>query len=224
MGRKSRTQQLISSNAGQHLALSVAAHLARTQLVPEPLSVYDGQHMSDMLDVLARALSKVAPIYVRDPAAAESRPLTPTEVEGASIRRGATILELADGRSFSSATIKRLDLRQAIAILKAVGIEELQPRGQAAEPQPREPKAEQLLAHVTEVETLLRPPLVPEQVERAGRHIISIARSAPHGHVANLAMRLMSALLDARGAEEAPPGVHAELARLRAAVEETQRA
>ena len=224
MGRRSRTQQLISTSAGQHLALSVAAHLARTQLVPDPLSVYDGQHMSEMIDVVARALAKVAPIYVRDAAAADPRPLTPGELEGATIRRGATVLALADGRSFSSATIKRLDLRQAIAILKAVGIEELQPRHPAAGPGAEAPKNEKLLAQIGEVECLLEPPLLPGHLERAGHHMISIAREAPHGRVANLAMRLMSALLEARGADQLPPSVLAELARLRAAVEDVQRA
>lgn len=224
VGRKSRTQQLTSTIAGQHLALSVAAHLARTQLVPDPLNVYDSQHMSEMIDLVARALAKVAPIYVRDAAAADPRPLTPAEIEAASIRRGATILALADGRSFSSATIKRLDLRQAIAILKTVGIEELKPRHQAAEPGPATPRNGKLLAQLREVESLLEPPLVPGHVERAGHHMISIAREAPHGRVANLAMRLMSALLESRGAHELPPSVLAELARLRAAVEDVQRA
>jgi hypothetical protein len=224
VGRKSKTLQLTSSIAGQHLALSVAAHLARTQLVPDPLSVYDGQHMSEMIDVVARALSRVAPIYVRDAAAADPRPLLPAELEGATIRRGATILALADGRSFSSATIKRVDLRQAIAILKAVGIEELKLRQQPAEPGRETPKNEKLLAQLREVESLVEPPLVPAHLERAGHHMISIAREAPHGRVANLAMRLMSALLESRGAETLPPSVLAELARLRAAVEEVQRA
>ncbi|HEX7220187.1 MAG TPA: hypothetical protein VF280_13325 [Burkholderiales bacterium] len=224
MGRRSKTQQLTTSIAGQHLALSVAAHLARTQLVPDPLNVYDAQHMSEMLDVVARALSRVAPIYVCDAAAADPRPLTPAELETATIRRSATILVLADGRSFSSATIKRLDLRQAIAILKTVGLEELQPRGKAAERRPDEPKTQKLLAQLEEVECLLEPPLSPGHLERAGHHMISIAREAPHGRVANLAMRLMSALLESRGAHELPPSVRAELARLRAAVEDVQRA
>jgi hypothetical protein len=224
MGRKSKTEQLTASLAGQHLALSVAAHLARTQLVPDPLKVYDAQHLSEMLDVVARALSKVAPIYVRDAGVADPRPLTPAELDGAIIRRGATIVALADGRSFSSATIKRLDLRQAIAILKAVGIEDLEPRSQAAEPPPDAPKTQKLLEQLREVESLLEPPLLPGHLERAGQHMIWIAREAPHGRVANLAMRLMSALHEARGADALPPGALAELAYLRAALEDVQRA
>ena len=97
-------------------------------------------------------------------------------------------------------------------------------RHHVAEPNPQAPTNGRLLAQLSEVESLLRPPLAPEQLERAGHHIISIARSAPHGRVANLAMRLMSAVLESRGAGELPPAVRAELARLRAAVEDAQRA
>ena len=222
LGRKSKTHQLVSSIAGQHLALSVAAHLARTQLVPDPLTVYDGQHLMDTIDVVARALARVAPLHVRDVAGGDPRELTAAELEGAVIKRGATILALTDGRSFSSVSIRRADLRQAIAILKAVGIEELRSHHDAAEPQRGTPISEKLLAQLAEVESLLRPPLVAEQLERAGHHIISIARDAPHGQVANLAMRLMSAVLEARGADELPPTVRAELARLRAAVQEAR--
>ena len=224
MGRKSKTQQLTATLAGQHLALSVAAHLARTQLVPDPLTVYDSQHLLEMIDVVARSLARVAPLYVRDVPGAEPRELTAAELQGASVKRGATILVLADGRTFSSVTIKRADLRQAIAILRAVGVEELKPRQKAAAPRADEPKAEKLLAQIREVESLLEPPLLPGHLERAGRQMISIARDAPHGRVANLAMRLMSALLEARGADGLPPSVLAEVARLRAAVEEAHRA
>ncbi|HEX5767811.1 MAG TPA: hypothetical protein VFX94_06215, partial [Burkholderiales bacterium] len=127
MVRKSKTQQLTDSILGQHLALSVAAHLARTQLVPEPLAVYDSEHLSEMIDVVARALVRVAPLYVRDAGSGEPRELTAFELEGALIARAATLLTLKDGRSFSSASIKRADLRQAIVILKAVGVDELAP-------------------------------------------------------------------------------------------------
>jgi hypothetical protein len=48
MGPKSKTQQLTDGVLRQHLALSVAAHLARTELVPEPRAVYDSEHLSDV--------------------------------------------------------------------------------------------------------------------------------------------------------------------------------
>lgn len=107
---------------GQHLALAIAAHLARTQLVPDPLNAYDAQHLRDSVEVVARALTRVAPLYVNGAADGELRQLSEAELEGAKVKNGADTLVLRDGRAFSAVLIKRADLRQAIAILKAVGI------------------------------------------------------------------------------------------------------
>ena len=223
MGRKSNTQQLTESILGQHLALSVAAHLARTQLVPEPLAVYDSEHLSEMIDVVARALARVAPLYVRDAGSGEPRELTAFELEGAVIARAATLLTLKDGRSFSSASIKRADLRQAIVILKAVGVDELAPRRKPDEPPRTETRdrAAEMRERVAQIEKLLRPPLHAEQIEWANRLIVTTARQAPDGRVANLAMRLMSVVQGSNGADEPSADLQAALVRLRTAVEET---
>ncbi len=66
MARKSKTNELLQTTLGQHLALSVAAHLARTQLVRDPFHTYDGQHLLESLDVVANALLRVTPVYARD--------------------------------------------------------------------------------------------------------------------------------------------------------------
>jgi hypothetical protein len=222
MGR-SKTQELAISIQGQHLALSVAAHLARTQLVPEPLRVYDGQHLSEMLDVVARSIAKVVPLYVQDPQAGSPRELSHDELQGAEVRRGATLLVLKDGRTLSSVTIKRRDLRQAVAILKTVGIPELKLPKERDETPPAPPRERiDPLAVLAEIDALLRPPLVAAQIEKANSLAVSLARSAPQGHVANLAMRLVSAVHEARAAGEAPDAKRLELAlaRLRAALEE----
>jgi hypothetical protein len=222
VGGKSKTQHLTDSILGQHLALSVAAHLARTQLVPEPLAVYDSEHLSQMTDILARALARVAPLYVLDSSSAQPRELSAAELEGAVIDRTATLLTLKDGRSFSSVSIKRADLRQAVAVLKAVGIEELAPRRKPAEPPRTEARdrAAELRARVDEIEALLRAPLLSGQVECANRLIVSAARQAPDGRIANLAMRLMNVVQESKGTDELPRGVQVALARLRTAVEE----
>jgi hypothetical protein len=222
VGRKSKTRQLTDGILGQHLALSVAAHLARTQLVPEPLAVYDSQHMGEMIDIVARALAKVAPLYVRDAGSGEPRELSAAELEGAAISRAATTLSLRDGRSFSSVSIKRADLRQAIAILKAVGMPELRVSPPHEPPPPRaEPD---LLAHVTELESLLREPLVEPRVRKAKAIAVGIARHARYGRVANLSMQLVSAVHEAaHEAGAGPQKVGVALARLRAAVEEAER-
>lgn len=219
MGRKSKTQQLIDSSLGQHLALAVAAHLARTRLVPDPLVVYDAQHMTEMLDVVASALARVAPLYVQDPKTGTARELTPAELDGAAARRGATAIVLKDGRALSSVSMKRVDLRQAIAILKAVGVPGLRhaPPKQAPAPEP-EPD---LLLHLNELESLLRFPLVELNVQKANAIAVGLARRARDGRIANLAMQLVSAVNGARGEDHADnPGVPSALARLRAAVEE----
>jgi hypothetical protein len=224
MGRKSKTQHLTDSIAGQHLALSVAAHLARTQLVPDPLTVYDAQHMTEMLDVVASALARVAPLYVQDPLAGQPRQLMETELDGAKARRGATILVLKEGRSLSGVSIKRSDLRQAIAILKAVGIPEL--ARTRREPPPPSPapvdRMNGIRVALDEVEQLVRPPIVAGQAERANAKLLLIARHAADGSIANLAMRLMSAVHEARDNSRLDGRqIGVMLARLREALEES---
>ena len=221
MGRKSKTGQLTDSILGQHLALSVAAHLARSQLVPDPLNVYDSQHMSEMVDVVGNALARVAPLYVHDPISGQPRQIMDAELDGAKVKRGATILVLKDGRSLSGVSIKRADLRQAIAILKAVGIPELAraPREPAkAAPAPADRLA-QMRGALDEVEQLVKLPMVAAQAERANAKLLSIARQAADGSVSNLAMRLMSAVHEARDNPD-PDGrqIGLMLARLRDAI------
>src|SRR5215210_7406956 len=125
MANKSKTQHLADGIAGQHVSLAVAAHLARTQLVPDPLKPYDGQHLADMLNVIAQALARTASLHVTDAHTGETRELMPSELEGALAKRGATVLVLKDGRSLSGVSVRRADLRQSIAVLKAVGLPEI---------------------------------------------------------------------------------------------------
>jgi hypothetical protein len=77
---------------------------------------------------------------------------------------------------------------------------------------------------LADVESLLRPPLIAAQVDKAKAGALFIARHAPRGLVANLAMQLMSALHETRAADvtgDVPGGFRMTLARLRAALEET---
>jgi hypothetical protein len=226
MARKSKTDSLTDSIAGQYLSLAVASHLARTQLVPDPLKVYDSQHLGDMLNVVAQALARTAPLHVTDAASGEKRALSAIDLEGAVAKRAAGALVLKDGRTLTGVSIRRSDLRQAIAILKAVGIPEFAP-APAAAPKPGangNGGIEALRARFAEVDRLLTPPLLPAQVDRAKAAAVWIARHAPHGRVANLAMQLMSALHETRGTEEIPGGFRMALARLRAALQEIENA
>jgi len=226
MPRKPKSQHLAEGISGQHVSLAVAAHLARSQLVPEPLKAYDGQHLAEMLDVMAQALTRSAALHQIDAQTGLTRELSPAELEGAVARRGATELVLKDGRTLSGVSVKRADLRQAIALLHTIGVPEL-----AAAPPPAvagkpvvNANGEALRARLAEVENLLQPPLLPAQVERAKAGAVWIARHAPHGRVANLAMQLMSALHESQGDDDVPGGFRMALARLRAAFEETAQA
>ena len=226
MASKSKTDKLTDSIAGQYLSLAVAAHLARTQLVPEPLKLYDSQHLGEMLNIVAQALARTAPLQITDAASGEKRALGALDLEGAVAKRGATALVLKDGRTLTGVSVRRSDLRQAIAILKAVGIPELTP-APAAAPKPGangNGGTEALRARFAEVDRLLTPPLLPAQVEQAKAGAVWIARHAPHGRVANLAMQLMSSLQETRSTEEIPGGFRLALARLRAALEESVKA
>ena len=225
MARNSKTHQLTDGIAGQHLALSVAAHLARTQLVADPLKVYDAQHLAEMINLVGAALARTAPLYILDPQSGQPRQLTPVELEGAVAKKSATVLMLKDGRALGGVSMRRGDLRQAIAILKTIGLQEIAPHLAAPEPAAPAAKAsavdqETLRARLREMEQLLTPPLLDAQVAKAKSAAVFIARHAPHGHIANLSMQLMSALQESRTTADVPGGFRMALARLRAALEQ----
>ena len=223
MGRTPKRRDLVDATFGQHLALAVAARLARTQLVPDPLNSYDIQHIRESVDAIANALVRVTPLYVKGAERGELRQLTEAEVEGASVRNGADNLVLKDGRIISAVCVKRADLRQAIAVLKALGVPELKSATrQKKEDVPAGPppnRMAELGARLSEVEDLLRLPLLPEQVARANRLVVEIARSAPHGRISNLAMRLMSAIHETRNGGDGQ-SIRLMVARLRSGIED----
>lgn len=193
--------------AGEHLALAVAAHLARTQLTAD-------------LDAVAIALARNAQLYVLDAAGGEPRQLSSAELEGVAVTRGATMLVLKDGRTLAGVSIRRSELRRAIEMLKSADLQHAAPPPAATADKPAvRDSAEDLRAHLAEVEAMLKPPLLPAQVERAKAAAVWIARHARQGRVANLAMQLMSALHETRGIDEIPGGFRMALARLRAAID-----
>lgn len=73
----------------QHVAVSAAAAVAYGELVPQgSRKPYDAEHMAQMLDIVAAALARLAPIYVAD-AASRARLLSANEIAGMKISRGA---------------------------------------------------------------------------------------------------------------------------------------
>lgn len=214
-----RTGALDDSIVGQHLSLPYAAGLARNQLVADAACASDGEHRSRTLNLVACAIAKVVPLYTAD--SGGPRELTQVELADAEVCLGATLLSLKDGRRFSTVSIKRADLRQAIAVLKTAGVPGITP---ASSPEPSSGKAApprngELPARLAELEELLdTSPLQPPQIALAGRLAMTIARRATTGVVANLAMKLMSALHD-RERER----VRVVLEQLRRAVDEQEK-
>lgn len=217
MATRSRVQQ--RAEMGERLALPVAAQLARTQLVQQPAGG-NGEHSGETLNRVAQALASTAPLQITDAHTGETRTLSAAELQGAAAKDGAALLVLNDGRTLAGVSIRRVDLRQAIAILKAVGLKDAAPAPAAAPPVHGRNGADVLRARFAEIEELLRGPLLPAQVERAKAGAVWIARHAAQGRVANLAMQLMSALHETRGTDEMPGGYRMTLARLRAALRE----
>lgn len=222
VARRANTRLPIETNPGQHLALALAAHLARTELVPDPLAGHDTRQIVDILNCVGWALARVAPLYVHEAQGAEPRELMPAELEGAAVLQSATVVLLKDGRKLSRVTIKRADLRQAVAILKSIGVGQIAGRPKSPPAPPAIAASDTLAGRVTELEALLQPPYAAGPLETANRLVMSIARDAADGRIANRAMQLISALHDSRSDVPLPGGVPLALARLRLALEETR--
>ena len=192
---KPKATRLAEGIRNQHVAMSVAAGISRAQLVPNPVAVYDARHLSEMLEVMAGALARVAPLYALNARTGEVRKLTDEELEGARFERGATALVLKDGTAIASVSITRGDLRHAVAVLKAIGFQ-AEPAAEPLRPEPA--GAESFVQALAEIFELLRPPLSPARIDKVNRLAMEVVRLARSGPVVNHAMRLISALHHAR--------------------------
>jgi len=182
-----KTQGLRDAILGQHLSLTVAAHLARVQLVSNPLARYDAEHIIQMVELVAGALVKVAPLYVSGEAGATPREIRAAELEGATVGQGGALLVLKDGRMLSGISIKRGDLRHAIAVLRSVGVPGLEQR----ERKPALAPSPDPLQMLERIEALTRQAGPPRELNAL---LATLARHAADERVANLALQLMSAL------------------------------
>jgi hypothetical protein len=215
---KDKTTRLAAGIRNQHVAMSVAAGLARAQLVPNPVGVYDAHHLSEMLELMAAAIARVAPVYALSARTGELRRIGDEELDGARFERGATVLLLKDGTAIGSVSVTRGDLRHAVAVLKTIGF---QAEARAATPQPEPPVAKSFAAPLAEIEKLARLPLAPAHIDKVNRLAMEIVRAARSGPIVNHAMQLMSALHHARVNRQAQSSaVDAALAALHRAVDE----
>jgi hypothetical protein len=100
-----------------------AAGIAYDQLAKRTRGFYDTEHFNEVLNKAAQALITVAPVWTTERDSRERRRLSHAELIDARVTRGATVLLLADGRKIKDLSLLRGDLRAAIKILKATGVE-----------------------------------------------------------------------------------------------------
>ena len=80
--------------------------------------------------------------------------------------------------------------------------------------------ANELMLRLTELEALMQAPMVDGHLKMAEGLAMYIARSAPSGQIANLAMQVMSDLIEVRTRPEADGSIQKTLSQLRTALRE----
>lgn len=101
-----------------HVALAVAAAQAYHQLTGSTPEEKTAAPRDVILNRVAHAIANVAAIFVPD--GQGMRQLLPLEFLHAQFRHGATVLKLKDGSELRGMTVRRVELREAVVVLKAV--------------------------------------------------------------------------------------------------------
>jgi len=103
----------------EHIPLSTAAVVVYRQVTGTAAEIATAD---EILNRVALALSRVAPIYSESKADGTLRELQPLELIEAEFKRGATILVAKNRTEFRGLTMQRGDVQAAIPILKAARI------------------------------------------------------------------------------------------------------
>jgi hypothetical protein len=110
------------SNGDQHLALSTAAAVVYHQVMGAAAAAGSADDVLDVLDRVAGAIANVATIYTSDRPSGTPRQLAPIELIHCRFERGATALKTSFGLEYHNLSIRRDDMRTAIAILRGARI------------------------------------------------------------------------------------------------------
>jgi hypothetical protein len=105
-------------HALEHLSLPVAAAQTFYQVSGSATVIKNAAHLDRILNDVAHAITNVVPIHVPDGQA--TRQVSAIELLESSFMRGATVLKLKDGTELKKLTIRRRDMRAAVALLIAV--------------------------------------------------------------------------------------------------------
>jgi hypothetical protein len=102
----------------EHLPLSVAAAQTYYLVVGETPKQKSVAHLDRILNTVAHAITNVAPVYVAE--GRGQRQISPLELLQSHFTRGATVLTLLDGREMRGITVRRIDAREAVTVLRSV--------------------------------------------------------------------------------------------------------
>jgi hypothetical protein len=112
--------QQAKGNGDAFLALSTAAAVVYHQIAGATSESAD--EIIDVLNAVASAIANVAPIYTADRPSGTPRQLAPIELIHCRFERGATVLKTSFGLEYRHLSIRRDDMRTAIAILRGARI------------------------------------------------------------------------------------------------------
>jgi hypothetical protein len=104
------------------VALSTAALVTYHQVMGSTFEPLDVPHANAMLREVARAISNVPPIYAAASATQQAKVLPDSELLSGEFLRGATLLRTSRGVECRQLSIRRVDMRSAIAILRRAGV------------------------------------------------------------------------------------------------------
>ncbi len=102
----------------EHLPLAVAAAQTYYQVMGAVPEQKAAAHLDEILNRVAHAIAKVAPLHAPDDSG--QREIPTTELLQSRFRRGATVLMLKDGTELRGLTVRRVDVRAAVAVLKGI--------------------------------------------------------------------------------------------------------
>ncbi len=106
----------------EHVALPTAAIVVYHRITGALVEFSDAAEMNEVLQRVSHVLSNVVPIYSLDEDSATPRQLSPGDLLNRAFQRGATMLRKSDGTECHGLTVRRDDMRSAIAILSRAGI------------------------------------------------------------------------------------------------------
>lgn len=112
-----------TSTGDQHLALSTAAAVVYHQVMGTTSATESADDVIEVLDRVAGAIANVAPIYTSDRPSGTPRQLAPIELIHCRFELGATVLKTSFGLEYRNLSIRREDMRTAIAILKGARVD-----------------------------------------------------------------------------------------------------